>query len=323
MSYQANTAAALPRPTGRHPQERSTYPHHTTATPALAATHGILTDPRHDQQVRWQPGERLHHLFEERCRRLEQAGYPAHLAVDSEHGRSWSYRQLDQRANQLARYLLAQGFHGGDRIGLLLDKGANSYLAMLAVLKIHAAYVPLDPQFPDERIAFISTDANLAGVLSISTYACQARAAGGQLLCLDQLAAELDPLPTASLSLSETGRPFSELCYIIYTSGSTGKPKGVPIEQASICHFVRVAADIYGYSAEDRVYQGLTLAFDFAVEEIWVPLSVGATLVPNQRGMPLLGEELGEFLQQQRISALCCVPTLLATLKPTCRRCVC
>ncbi len=85
------------------------------------------------------------------------------------------------------------------------------------------------------------------------------------------------------------------------------------IEHAAICNFVRVAAQVYGLDADDRMYQGLTIAFDFSVEEIWVPLLAGATLVPKP-GRNLLGEELADYLRAQRVTALCCVPTLLATM---------
>ena len=110
------------------------------------------------------------------------------------------------------------------------------------------------------------------------------------------------------------GGTKDELAYIIYTSGSTGRPKGVAVEQASICNFVRVASDIYGIQSTDRVYQGMTIAFDFSVEEIWVAWMVGATLVPKPGRSSMLGAELAEYLQEKRITALCCVPTLLATL---------
>jgi amino acid adenylation domain-containing protein len=105
------------------------------------------------------------------------------------------------------------------------------------------------------------------------------------------------------------------LCYIVYTSGSTGRPKGVALEHASICNFVRVALEVYRIAPHDRVYQGMTIAFDFSVEEIWVPLVAGATLVPKPAGSSLVGHELGTFLRVNEITALCCVPTLLATLE--------
>ena len=113
----------------------------------------------------------------------------------------------------------------------------------------------------------------------------------------------------------ERGPVLDELAYIIYTSGSTGRPKGVAVEHASIVNFVRVAAEVYGYRPDDRVYQGLTIAFDFSFEEIWVPWAVGATLVPKPPGGSLLGVDLHDFLTEHRVTAMCCVPTLLATVE--------
>ena len=119
----------------------------------------------------------------------------------------------------------------------------------------------------------------------------------------------------ARVTDAERGRAVDELAYIIYTSGSTGRPKGVAVEHASIVNFVRVAAQVYGYRPDDRVYQGLTLAFDFSFEEIWVPWAVGATLVPKPPGGSLLGPDLHAFLTERRVTAMCCVPTLLATVE--------
>ncbi len=273
----------------------------------------ILICQDRDNAIRWQPGERLHHLFEQRVDQLKAEDHLSHPAVDTPEGQ-WTYRQLDDRANQLARYLQLQGLGSGDRIGLLFDKGIHGYAAMLAVLKIQGAYVPLDPAFPGDRIAYIAADAGLKSIATLSCYGSLIEDAGVDVLCLDSLAAEIDQCDGRRLSPAETDPPLDELCYIIYTSGTTGRPKGVPIDQASICNFVRVAAEVYGYHSNDRVYQGLTMAFDFAVEEIWVPLIVGATLVPNQTGSSLLGRDLTDFLIKSRITAMCCVPTLLATL---------
>ena len=266
-----------------------------------------------DNTVRWQAGERLHQLFERRCDQLADQGMGYHYAVVTAE-RSWTYSELDGRANQLARFLKLQGLASGDFIGLLFDKSVHSYVAMLAVLKIHAVYVPLDPGFPPERIAFIAKDAGLKAVLTLSPYQALVENSGASVLCIDAAGTRIDKLAVERLTVQQTGQPKNELCYIIYTSGSTGQPKGVPIEHPGICNFVRVAAETYGYRDTDRVYQGLSLAFDFAVEEIWVPLISGATLFPNQTGGGLLGEELADFLLAHKITAMCCVPTLLATV---------
>ncbi len=260
--------------------------------------------------IRWRPGERLDHLFEDRCDRTRNSG---RLAVDTGET-TLTYHQLDARANQLARLLLARGARPGDRIGLLFDDAVHAYVGMLAVLKINAAYVPLDAGFPTDRLCYIVQDADVATVLSLRQLRDRCRPAPATIVCVDEIAALVTAQDDRRLTAAERGDPVDQLCYIIYTSGSTGRPKGVPIEHAGICNFVRVAAEVYGILPWDRVYQGMTIAFDFSVEEIWVPLVAGATLVPKPGGAGLLGHELWEFLHANAVTALCCVPTLLATL---------
>ncbi|MFF7727431.1 Pls/PosA family non-ribosomal peptide synthetase [Streptomyces sp. NPDC008001] len=277
---------------------------------------GLLTCAGDDGSARWRDGERLEHLFEEQCDRLRAQGREGRLAVDAGEV-TLTYAQLDERANQLARFLLAPGTRPGDRIGLLLDDAVDAYVAMLAVLKAHAVYVPLDAGFPADRLSYIVSDASVRTVLSLSRLGDRAAplADGAGLLYLDRVRAEVAAQPRRRPGPLPTGRPDGgDLCYVIYTSGSTGRPKGVAIGHPAICNFVRVAAEVYGITAEDRVYQGMTLAFDFSVEETWVPWAAGATLVPRPAGPALVGAELDAFLRDRKVTALCCVPTLLATL---------
>ncbi|SFU75979.1 Pls/PosA family non-ribosomal peptide synthetase [Halomonas korlensis] len=259
-----------------------------------------------DTLPRWQAGERLHHLFEAVA---EQ--WPDATAVETPEA-SLSFAELDTEANRLARLLENRGVGANDVVALLFDRNLESYVALLAVLKLHAVYVPLDPMFPPDRICYIAADAGASTILTIEKHASLAEAANLPILSLDSLAAERRQYGSGGFVAREAG---GELAYIIYTSGSTGKPKGVRITHHSIVNFVRVAAETYGYRPGDRVYQGLTLAFDFSVEEIWVPLLVGATLVPSQAKGSLVGEDLHAFLIEHRITALCCVPTLLSTIE--------
>ncbi|HEX2264608.1 MAG TPA: AMP-binding protein, partial [Pseudonocardiaceae bacterium] len=270
----------------------------------------VLVCEQSEHTIRWRPGERLHHLFEELCDRTRHSG---RLAVDADDS-ALTHDQLDARANQLARHLLAQGARSGDRIGLLFDHAVHSYIGMLAVLKINAAYVPLDVGFPADRVSFIVGDADVGMVLSLSHLRDRVGHLPATLLCVDEAAAQISARGDHRLTTAEQGPAVDELAYVIYTSGSTGRPKGVAVEHASICNFVRVAVEVYGIQPRDRMYQGMTIAFDFSVEEIWVPLIAGATLVPKPRGSSLLGDELHAFIQAKQITALCCVPTLLATL---------
>jgi non-ribosomal peptide synthetase-like protein len=274
----------------------------------------ILTSATPDQTARWQRGERLDQLFEDRCDRLREQGMENQVAVDSG-DIVLTYLQLDERANQLARHLLVCGARPGDRIALLLDQPWRAYVAMLAVLKIHAAYVPLDAGFPPDRLQYIVEDANVAMILSLSHLKDLVPEVAAVTVCLDDVQGQVDAKDPSRLNGAAKGGTKDELAYIIYTSGSTGRPKGVAVDQASICNFVRVAADVYGMEPTDRVYQGMTIAFDFSVEEIWVAWMVGATLVPKPGRSSMLGAELAEYLQEKRITALCCVPTLLATLE--------
>jgi non-ribosomal peptide synthetase-like protein len=275
----------------------------------------VLTSAGYDDAIRWQPGDRLESLFERRCDWLRWLGRDRHLAVDAMDG-TLSYAGLDARANQLARFLAGQGVRPGDRVGLLSDRAVDGYLGMLAVLKAHAAYVPLDTGFPPDRLSYIAADAGVRTVLSRSYLAERAAAMAGtaKLVYLDEVIEQVAGQSRDRLGPGEVGEPADDLCYIIYTSGSTGRPKGVAVEHASICNFVRVAAEVYGISYADRVYQGMTIAFDFSVEEIWVPWIAGATLVPKPDGDRVLGRELFAFLRDRQVTALCCVPTLLATL---------
>jgi non-ribosomal peptide synthetase-like protein len=263
--------------------------------------------------IRWRHGERLEHLFEERCDDAIRIGRADHPAVDSG-GMTLTFGQLDERANQLARHLLRRGARPGDRIGLLFDDAVHAYVGMLAVLKIHAAYVPLDVGYPTDRLSFIVRDAGVRQVLSLGHLRDRLESVDVELVHVDESTALIESEDICRLTDTERGDPVDELCYIIYTSGSTGRPKGVAIRHASICNFVRVAAEVYGIEPQDRVYQGMTIAFDFSVEEIWVPLIAGATLVPKPPGSTLLGHELREYLTANDITAMCCVPTLLATL---------
>ena len=278
----------------------------------------VLACAGYADAVRWREGDRLEHLFEARCDRLREHGRADHLAVDAGDDLTLTYAELDAHANQLARFLVRRGVRPGDRIGLLFDAAVDGYVAMLAALKARAVYVPLDAAFPADRLAFITADAGLRLVLTHSRLAGPAEplaGAGAGLVCVDQVAGRVAAEPAGRLGPGEVATAADDLCYVIYTSGTTGRPKGVAISHASICNFVRVAAGVYGITGGDRVYQGMTIAFDFSVEEIWVPWAAGATLVPRPGGASLLGAELDAFLAARRVTALCCVPTLLATLE--------
>ncbi len=298
-----------------------------TNTPRAHPELSILTPTEYDNAIRWKPGERLYDLFERRCEELERCGRIDHPAIETE-GRVISYGELRQRVAQVAEHLIRCGIGPGRCVGLLLDRSIAAYVALLAVVKTEAAYVPLDLKFPADRIAFIAEDAQIATFIAVSQAVGLIANHNGTIIPLDDIQALIDtdvgdtvpgataPRRAKDVSTKTSGREYDDcLSYIIYTSGSTGRPKGVAVNHSSICNFVIVAAEVYGYTESDRVYQGLTFAFDFSVEELWVPLLTGATLVASSADIQLVGSALRDFLLEHNITALCCVPTLLATIE--------
>ncbi|MBN9736429.1 MULTISPECIES: Pls/PosA family non-ribosomal peptide synthetase [unclassified Pseudonocardia] len=293
---------------------RRDLPFRPSPRPRTAIDERVLVPGDSLAPPRTRPGEQLAEVFEEAV-----DAHPGSVAVDTG-DTQLTYRELDARADRLARHLHARGTGPGDVVGLLLDDPVETYTALLAVLKTGATYVPLDAGFPADRIAHILDDSS-AGLLLATTSALDAvgDAIDGDVEILrvageGSAAEEIARRPAERLGTDDRRDGGEHPAYLIYTSGSTGRPKGVVISHPAICNFVRVAADEYGVLPDDRMYQGLTLAFDFSVEEIWTSFLVGATLVPKPAGVSLVGEDLHAFLAEQRITALCCVPTLLATL---------
>ncbi|WP_219414398.1 Pls/PosA family non-ribosomal peptide synthetase [Pseudonocardia nigra] len=288
--------------------------------PPVPLSELVLVDQHEAQGRRVRQDERLDHLFEESCDWVRTYGRAGQLAVDSDE-LSLTYDELDARANRLARYLRLHGAGAGDRIALLFERPTDSYVAMLAVLKIGAAYVPLDVSFAPDRMAYIVEDARVRTVLSMSPVADRVgridllTAAGAELVFLDQAAPLIDEQNSRRLIDAERGVLDDQLAFLIYPAVADGRPHGVAVDHASICNFVKVAAEVYGIRPRDRVYQALSIAFDFSVEEIWVPWVRGATLVPKPAGAGLQGRDLHAFLTSRRVSAMCCVPSVLATLE--------
>jgi non-ribosomal peptide synthetase-like protein len=140
-------------------------------------------------------------------------------------------------------------------------------------------------------------------------------ARGSELVYLDQAAPLIEEQNSRRLIAAERGVLDNQLAYIIYTPHADGQLRGVAVDHASICNFVKVAAEVFGIRPRDRVYQSLTLAYDFSIQETWVPWFCGATLVPKPAGANLVGQDLHQFLTKRRVTALCTVPSQLATLE--------
>ena len=189
-------------------------------------------------------------------------------------GQSWSYQTLNAHANQLAYYLREQGVGPDVLVGLYLERSFEMVVGVLAILKAGGAYVPLDPDYPSERLAWILKDSQVSVLISQTSLAQGLPHYRANVVCMDVI--NITQLPTENPPSVTTTQ---DLAYVIYTSGSTGKPKGVMIEHGALSNFVQGANRDCGIRQEDRVLQFASISFDTAVEEIFLTLTQGATLV--------------------------------------------
>ncbi|HSP64274.1 MAG TPA: AMP-binding protein, partial [Pyrinomonadaceae bacterium] len=212
----------------------------------------------------------VHELFEAQVARTPEA-----IAAEFQ-GEQLTYRELNARANQLARYLGKQGVGPEVLVGVCVERSFEMLVSILAVLKAGGAHVPLDPTYPSERIAFMIEDASLALLLTQDRLVKDIPTCGARLIPVDRDAEIIARESEDNLAVEITPR---NLAYIIYTSGSTGNPKGVQIEQRSLVNFVEAAVAAYEIKPGDRVLQFASLSFDLSAEEIYPALICGATIV--------------------------------------------
>ncbi|MCA9926608.1 MAG: AMP-binding protein, partial [Anaerolineales bacterium] len=223
------------------------------------------------------PQRPLHTLFAEQAQRT-----PGETAVIAENSQL-TYRQLDRQVNRIANHLIRLGVQPGQHVGIALNRTPTMIAALLGTLKTGAAYVPLDPNYPAQRLQYMMADAEISVLITESS-----------------IATHLPPIPeTVTISLvddpamrqaSDEPPPsvavdLASLAYIIYTSGSTGTPKGVQITHQSIVNYTIAAIDHFNITPADRILQFATINFDAAAEEIYPCLLHGATLVLRHETM--------------------------------------
>ncbi|AYF79457.1 amino acid adenylation domain-containing protein [Nocardia yunnanensis] len=212
-----------------------------------------------------------------------------------------TYDDLNRRANRLAHWLISQGVGTEDVVALRLSNSVEFVVAVLAVLKSGAAYLPIDPSYPDERIDFLIADARPRLVLGRV-----------ELDAAEEQAADLPPHDPNDADRLRPLRP-GNLAYVIYTSGSTGRPKGVPVSHAAIAdHLVGFTAQ-WGMTAEDRLLQAASVSFDASLLDVFVTLTLGARLiVPRPGGFSDLAY-IAELITRYGVTVLHMVPSLLRT----------
>lgn len=248
---------------------------------------------------------------------LMHAGFAVHAALQPDRpalrdgALRMSYRELDQRSNRLAHALRARGIGRGQRVGLCLDRGTDMFVALLAVLKSGATYVPLDPAFPQSRLDYYAEDASLGLLLTHSSITASPRSwradASQRVLLLDRETGWLDE-PETPLVAGPQDPLAEDTAYVIYTSGSTGQPKGVCVPHRAVANLMQTMQRAPGITAQDRLAAVTTLSFDMAVPEVMLPLAAGAEIVIVQRDAAMDGYRLAELLATESITILQATP---------------
>ncbi|HEY5972739.1 MAG TPA: amino acid adenylation domain-containing protein, partial [Pseudoxanthomonas sp.] len=245
---------------------------------------------------------RMHENFEAQC-----DAAPGRIAVRCGDAVA-SYAQLEARANRIAHLLRSKGVHHGSLVGLAVDRSIDMLAALLGILKAGAGYVPLDPQFPADRLAYMAGDAGLAALVTQARHASQFDLRGRPVLALDQLDDALGALPDTRIGRDAFAASPESIAYVIYTSGSTGRPKGVQVPHRAVTNFLVGMRHEPGLRADDRLLAVTTLSFDIAVLELLLPLSVGALVVLADRETAGDAHALAALLAERRCTVMQATP---------------
>jgi amino acid adenylation domain-containing protein len=224
---------------------------------------------------------------------------------------SLTYRDLNARANQLARALIARGVQRGEMVGACMGRSAELVLAFLAILKAGAVYLPLDPQYPPDRLAFMIADSQVKVILARDTVLPDVLPASCSIVDITNLDYSRYATPELNLNIES-----HEPAYVIYTSGSTGKPKGVCVQHAGVCHVADAQIHYLGVTSDDRILQFSSPSFDASIFEFVMAPRSGATLDLAEAEELMPGPPLLELLVARRISVLTIPPSTLAMLPP-------
>jgi amino acid adenylation domain-containing protein len=241
----------------------------------------------------------LHHLVAAQAERT-----PDRIAIGFE-GQTITYKVLNERANQLAHYLQKTGVQPNSLVGICVERSLEMIVGLIGILKAGAAYVPIDPNFPPERVEYMLNNAQAKVLLTQQRLVAYLPTQGALVICLDtdwHLIAEAASTPPVSSVTPDN------IAYVIYTSGSTGKPKGVQVLHRGVVNFLSSMAQQPGIAAADILLSVTTLSFDIAVLELFLPLTVGARVVLLTRAAAMDGRKLAKTIAELGITIMQATP---------------
>ncbi|NOZ56820.1 MAG: amino acid adenylation domain-containing protein [Calditrichaeota bacterium] len=226
---------------------------------------------------------------------------------------SWTFAELNSRANQIARRLRDLGVGPEDLVGISLDRSADFVASILGVLKAGAAYVPLDPSYPKDRLRYMVTDSGAKTIVTRDALAGLFEDLEVDLLRLDSDAQEIEKQSSENLGIEID--PLS-LAYVIYTSGSTGRPKGVLVQHAGLANLMATILRDFEVGPESRVLEFASFSFDASVAELFEGLLSGGTTFVVDRDTAMSAEALGAYIRENKLTVVTLPPTMLRVLSP-------
>ncbi|KLT66997.1 type I polyketide synthase [Pedobacter sp. BMA] len=221
---------------------------------------------------------------------------------------SLTYQELDNQSNQLANLLVNTGVKPNNHIPILLNRSFEMIIAILATMKCGATYIPIDPSSPSQRINYILND--LQADFLITEGANELNFAGTTIKADDP------QLSIQSCEKIQIQGAHCDICYIIYTSGSTGKPKGVMIGDQAVGHFINSQSEYYGIGNDDRILLFSSFAFDASVEQIFLALTTGASLILIPEEYLIDVKRFTQYVQDKKVTHLDVTPGFLDNLNP-------
>ena len=271
---------------------------------APAERHQILVD--WNNTARDYPRDRcVHQLFHEQVERTPNAIAAAGDSLQSSREEQLTYRELDQRANQLAHYLQNLGVGPEVCVGISMHRTLEMLVAALGVLKAGGAYLPLDPAFPTERLDFMIQDSQLPVLITQERLLEQLPDHCARIVCLDadwtKIAQESRDVPVSRVT-------SDNLAYVLYTSGSTGKPKGVQVPHRALTNFLSAMRHEPGLTDQDILLSVTTLSFDIAGLELYLPLITGGQVVIVSREIAADGPQLAQQIVRRGATAMQATP---------------